>query len=68
MLKVMGRADSDETLVAWNLIVSVPLAAVLGRGALVLPCLLMAALIILRHRANIARIRAGTEPRIGRRG
>lgn len=47
---------------------SAPLAALLGRGALVLPCLLMAALIVLRHKANIARIRAGTEPRIGGRG
>lgn len=28
MLKVMGRSDSADTLVAWNLIVSVPLAAV----------------------------------------
>lgn len=28
----------------------------------------MAALILIRHRSNIARIRAGTEPRIGRRG
>jgi drug/metabolite transporter (DMT)-like permease len=28
MLKVMGRADSALTLVAWNLIVSVPLAAI----------------------------------------
>jgi len=28
MLKVMGRADRADTLVAWNLIVSVPLAAV----------------------------------------
>lgn len=28
MLKVMGRSDSADTLVAWNLIVSVPLAAI----------------------------------------
>lgn len=28
MLKVMGRADRADTLVAWNLIVSVPLAAI----------------------------------------
>lgn len=28
MLKVMGRNDSAETLVAWNLIVSVPIAAI----------------------------------------
>lgn len=30
--------------------------------------LALAALIFLRHHANIARLRAGTEPRIGRRG
>ena len=28
MLKVMGRSDSADTLVAWNLIISVPLAAI----------------------------------------
>ena len=40
-------------------------AALLGRGELILPCLFLAALIFVRHRANIARLRAGTEPRIG---
>lgn len=62
----LTRISSLSALVAAA--ASVPLAALLGRGALVLPCLLMAALIILRHRPNIARIRAGTEPRIGGRG
>ena len=28
MLKAMGRNDSADTLVAWNLILSVPLAAI----------------------------------------
>ena len=43
-------------------------AALLGQQWLALACLVMAALILWRHRANIARIRAGTEPRIGKKG
>jgi glycerol-3-phosphate acyltransferase PlsY len=46
-------------------VASVPLALLLDytRGALVFA--LLAALIFWRHRGNIARIRAGTEPKIG---
>lgn len=43
-------------------------AALLGQRNLAIACLLMAALILWRHRANIARIRQGTEPRIGKKG
>lgn len=42
-------------------------ALVLGAEGLALAALFMAALIFLRHRANIARLVAGTEPRIGRK-
>jgi glycerol-3-phosphate acyltransferase PlsY len=42
-------------------------AMLLGRGEAVLLCVLLALLIYLRHGANIARLRAGTEPRIGRK-
>ena len=43
-------------------------AAVLGVDAL-LPILLgFALLVVWKHRENIARLRAGTEPRVGRRG
>jgi acyl phosphate:glycerol-3-phosphate acyltransferase len=42
-------------------------AVLLGRGDIVALALALAALILLRHRANIARLRAGTAPRIGRR-
>lgn len=42
-----------------------PLAWALGHGDLVLLILVMAALVFWRHGANIARLRAGTEPRIG---
>lgn len=43
-------------------------AALLGQRNLAIACLLMAALILWRHRANIARIRQGTEPQIGKKG
>lgn len=39
----------------------------MGRGDLVAVSLFMAVLIMIRHRANIARLRNGTEPRMGRR-
>ena len=43
-------------------------AAVLGRAELV-PMLAAIALIVLwQHRENLARLRAGTEPKIGRKG
>ena len=43
------------------------LALGFGARGLALAALFMAALIFLRHRANIARLAAGTEPRIGRK-
>jgi glycerol-3-phosphate acyltransferase PlsY len=46
---------------------SVPLALVLGHGEAAVLCALLAALIFWRHRGNIARIRTGTEPKIGRK-
>ncbi|MGA9410540.1 MAG: glycerol-3-phosphate 1-O-acyltransferase PlsY [Roseobacter sp.] len=46
---------------------SVPLAFVLGAPDAVLLCAALAALIFWRHRANIARIKAGTEPKIGQK-
>ena len=42
-------------------------ALLLGAGQTTLLCALLAALVFWRHRANIARLRAGTEPRIGAR-
>ena len=38
-----------------------------GRPAMVAMALALAALVLWRHRANIERLRRGTEPRIGRR-
>lgn len=43
-------------------------AAVLGAGGMVALAVLLTALIFWRHRDNIARLRAGTESRIGKRG
>ncbi|MFD0859820.1 glycerol-3-phosphate 1-O-acyltransferase PlsY [Roseovarius aquimarinus] len=39
----------------------------LGEGSLLVLGVLVASLIVWRHRANIARMRAGTEPRIGQK-
>ena len=48
--------------------VSAPIAALLlGRGELALLLAGFALLIVWQHRANIVRLRAGTEPRVGRR-
>lgn len=41
-------------------------AAVLGRGDLVPMLAVFAVLVIWKHKENLARIRAGTEPRVGR--
>jgi glycerol-3-phosphate acyltransferase PlsY len=46
---------------------SVSLAWALGVPQAMLLCAVLAALIYWRHRGNIARIRAGTEPKIGRK-
>lgn len=40
-------------------------AAAFGQGQMLALVLALAGLIVLRHRANIARLRQGTEPRIG---
>ncbi len=40
-------------------------ALALGQGTIVALAILLAALVVLRHSANIARLRAGTEPKIG---
>jgi glycerol-3-phosphate acyltransferase PlsY len=39
----------------------------MGHGAMTWLLLSLAVLIFLRHSANIARLRAGTEPRIGQK-
>ena len=47
---------------------SAPVAAVLiGRGELVPVLAAIALLVVWLHRENITRLRAGTEPRVGRK-
>ena len=46
-----------------------PLAAwAFGRPELILPLAGIALVVLWRHRANLARLRAGTEPRVGQKG
>jgi acyl phosphate:glycerol-3-phosphate acyltransferase len=60
------RYSSLSALVA---AVSGPVWAwVLGAPQAIVVCALLAALIVERHKANIARLISGTEPRIGRKG
>jgi acyl phosphate:glycerol-3-phosphate acyltransferase len=61
----MFRISSLAALVA---VVATPVwMAVTGHGQAAALALILAALVWLRHRANIARLLAGTEPRIGRK-
>lgn len=48
-------------------IAAAPAAWALGHGELILPLVGIALVILWRHRANIARLRAGTEPRVGQK-
>lgn len=61
----LTRYSSLSALVA--AVLSPVWALILGQGAMVALVILLAALVVLRHTANIARLRAGTEPRIGRK-
>ncbi|MEX0281086.1 MAG: glycerol-3-phosphate 1-O-acyltransferase PlsY [Arenibacterium sp.] len=62
---VIARISSLSALISaasapiWALLLGVPQAVVIGA--------LLAALIFWRHRANIERLRAGTEPKIGQK-
>lgn len=60
-----GRISSLAALLAAG---TAPVWAVLlGAGHTAVLCAVLAVLVFWRHRANIARLRAGTEPRIGAR-
>ncbi len=61
----ISRISSLSALIAAA--ASVPLAYVLGRADLMILCALLAALVFYRHKANIARIADGTEPKIGKK-
>lgn len=62
---LIARLSSLAALVAAAL--SPAVAWALDRADLIAVSAFMAALIFVRHRANISRLRAGTEPRIGRK-
>ncbi|MDW4550169.1 glycerol-3-phosphate 1-O-acyltransferase PlsY [Defluviimonas sp. D31] len=60
---VVSRISSLSALVAAAL--AAVWAALLGHGDMVVLIVLLAILVFVRHAPNIARLRAGTEPRIG---
>jgi acyl phosphate:glycerol-3-phosphate acyltransferase len=62
---VVTRISSLSALVAAAL--AAVWAWVFGQPQMIALIVILAALVIIRHHANIARIRAGTEPRIGKR-
>ena len=62
---VMSRISSLSALVAAAL--AALWAAVLGHGDMVFLTVLLATLVFIRHRPNIERLKAGIEPRIGKR-
>ena len=62
---LIARLSSLAALVAAA--ASVPFAMVLGAQEAMMLLAVMAALVLWRHRANIARLAAGAEPRIGRK-
>ena len=61
----LTRISSLSALTA--AVLSPVFAMLLGRSDLVLLAILLALLIVLRHHANIRRLLAGTEPRIGKK-
>jgi glycerol-3-phosphate acyltransferase PlsY len=62
----ISRISSISSLSA---VIAAPLAAwAMGISAMVPTMLAIAAIVIFQHRANIARLRAGTEPKIGSKG
>ncbi|WP_372840897.1 glycerol-3-phosphate 1-O-acyltransferase PlsY [Phaeovulum sp.] len=65
LVAALARYSSLAALVAAA--ASVPFAWFLGRPEMMLLSAVLAALVLWRHRSNIARLAAGTEPRIGRK-
>lgn len=62
----IGRVSSLAALVAAAS--AAPWALLLGRGEIAVLGVALAVVVFWRHRGNIARLRAGTEPRIGQKG
>jgi glycerol-3-phosphate acyltransferase PlsY len=63
-----ARLSKISSVGALAAAVSAPLwMLLLGRAELMATGLLLAALVVWRHRANLARLKAGTEPKIGQK-
>ena len=62
---VLTRYSSLSALMATAL--STLWLIVFGRGEMLLLIVVLTLLVYIRHAANIARLRAGTEPKIGRK-
>lgn len=61
-------ASRISSVASLSAVVAAPLAAwVLGRTELVLVLVVIALIVVFQHRTNLSRLRAGTEPRIGRK-
>ena len=61
----LSRTSSISSLVA---VIAAPIAAwAMGYPGIVWVLVVVAAIVIVQHRENIARIRAGTEPKVGRK-
>jgi glycerol-3-phosphate acyltransferase PlsY len=65
LVAAVSRISSLSALVA--AVASPVWVQLLGRPEAVLLCILLAALILLRHRDNIRRLQEGTEPKIGKK-
>lgn len=62
----VSRISSVSSMLS---VITAPIAAgLLGLSAIVPVMAAVAAIVIVQHRANIARLRAGTEPRVGSKG
>jgi glycerol-3-phosphate acyltransferase PlsY len=65
LVAAVSRISSLSALVA--AVTSPVWMQLLGRPDAVLLCILLAALIVIRHRENIRRLKDGTEPKIGKK-
>lgn len=62
----ISRISSVSSMLS---VITAPIAAwLLGLSAIVPVMAAVAAIVLVQHRANIARLRAGTEPRVGSKG
>jgi len=63
---LISRMSSMAAIMAASL--STGWAIVLGNGTIIILAFVLTLLVFWRHRSNVARIKAGTEPKIGQKG